>query len=286
MPSAADINVEFKYSSLIDYENRPTKEKRRSHYSASTHFSTRTTRTSEASEDYEEAMEQRSFRNIRKRDLLLLEEASQYTKRHEFLYPKEQAASNDSGYADMLLSGPSSAIRRRSRTPEVEDPDMSAPEKKRLKTIERNKKIALNNKSKFLTFLTKKFPFIPRVMSTVSQNSAFATITVFSGALVVCELLKKRTVIGRSGSINGKVDLDLGMLGKGTLKVSHKHCVILWDDALKIFTLKALGENPFSVDDKKIERGDFVPLHNGSKIIIHHLLMELNIPKHFTLPSQ
>lgn len=191
----------------------------------------------------------------------------------------------------MLISGSNfnsnsgSYLRRRSRTPEVEDSEMSGPEKKKIKLIERNRKIAAKNKKTYLDFLKRRYPFIPRVIKTVPQKTKFASITMFSGTLIVCELSKMRTVVGRKGSRDERVDLDLSTLGTESNTISHRHCIVNWDNASRIFTLQSLSENPFLVDGKEVMRGDFVPLHNGSKIVIHHITLELEVPTKFTLPS-
>lgn len=219
---------------------------------------------------------------------MLLEEACQYTKRHDFLYPKEEESLCDSEYADMLISGTNantgSYLRRRSCTPEVEESEVSGPDKKKMKLIERNRKIVAKNKKKYLDFLTGRYPFISVVKKDVPQKTSCARLTMFSGTLVVCLLSKVRTVIGRKGSRDENVDLDMKTLGVESNAVSHRHCVVVWDNPSRIFLLQSLSENPFLVDGKEVLRGDFVPLHNGSKIVIHRLTMELEIPSKFTLP--
>ena len=208
----------------------------------------------------------------------LIEEANQYTQRHSFLHSKESTH----GHSELTHSG--SGRRRRSKSPAPEENGMAEPEIKRAKTLDHKRKVVTKNKEKFLEFIKGRHPFVNQYIATVPQDTKLPCITVFSGALVVCVLSRRCTIIGRKGTREDNVDLDLGTLGANAKSVSHKHCTITWDDTSRYFVLQGLSENPFLVDNKTVCRGEFVPLHDKSKILIHHVAMELEVPSGFSYP--
>lgn len=154
-----------------------------------------------------------------------------------------------------------------------EGPDAKKPRLSPLDDVEEIKK------------LEKRIPRIAEIRSKVPQRTSFAYISGYNGHVVLCELSKKESFIGRSGKKDVSPELDLTGLVENIKKVSHKQCAIVWNESTKSFTVKGLSKNGFNVDGTPVLCNTEVNVRNGSRIVIHQFELVFVIPKEFTHPQ-
>lgn len=133
--------------------------------------------------------------------------------------------------------------------------------------------------------LESKIPRVAEIRSKVPQKTSYAYVSGYDGHVVLCELNKKEVVIGRPGKKEIPIELDLTGLVENIKKVSHKQCVIEWDDVTKTFSVRCLSKNGFHMDDSLISCNDVAKIKDGSKITIHQFDLVFVIPKDFTHPQ-
>ena len=133
--------------------------------------------------------------------------------------------------------------------------------------------------------LEELVPRVADIRAKVPQKTSYAYLAGYDGRVVLCELKKERTVIGRSRKREMVPDLDLTGLVEFIKKVSHTQCAILWDEAAKSFMVKGLSKNAFQVDDSTVNNNTELPIKNGSKIVINAFTITLVIPEGFTHPT-
>lgn len=214
--------------------------------------------------------------HIPKSDKKTLAEADQYARKALTPLSASTGSSSAEGQPEQQLEV---AKRKKSgdtndnENDETEGPDAKKAKLNPLDDVEEIKK------------LEEKIPRITEIRSKVPQKTPFAYISGYGGHVVLCELSKKESYIGRSGKKEIFPELDLTGLVENIKKVSHKQCVIVWNESTKSFSVKGLSKNGFNVDDTFVLCNQEVNVRNGSKITIHQLDLTFVIPKEFTHPQ-